>query len=149
MTGISKIVRIMATDVDGELSIRRALMKIKGISFMFANAVCNSISLDPEIKIGSLSQEQIKLLEENIKNPKIPAWLMNRRNDPVAGKNKHLVGFEIDLVKREDINILRKIRAYRGIRHELGLPVRGQRTRSTFRKNKTVGVIKKKARGGK
>jgi small subunit ribosomal protein S13 len=42
-----------------------------------------------------------------------------------------------------DIKNLRKMKCYRGVRHSLGLPVRGQKTRSNFRKGKTVGVRKK------
>ena len=45
-----------------------------------------------------------------------------------------------------DIDKLKKIRCYRGVRHMQGLPVRGQRTRSSFRKSgKTVGVSREKA----
>jgi small subunit ribosomal protein S13 len=47
---------------------------------------------------------------------------------------------------REDLNRLRKTRSYRGIRHELGLPVRGQRTKSSFRTGRTIGVSRKKAK---
>ena len=70
--------------------------------------------------------------------------MRNRRKDLYTGKDLHLIGSEIDLIKREDINLLKKIRAYRGIRHEKGLPVRGQRTRSHKRTGLTVGVIRKK-----
>ena len=44
-----------------------------------------------------------------------------------------------------DIKMLKKIKSYKGIRHSLGLPVRGQRTRSNFRKNKgkVMGVKRK------
>jgi small subunit ribosomal protein S13 len=51
-----------------------------------------------------------------------------------------------------DINELKRIKCYRGIRHAAKLPVRGQRTRGSFRTGKTVGVSRKKARaqsGGK
>jgi small subunit ribosomal protein S13 len=41
---------------------------------------------------------------------------------------------------------MRKMRSYKGVRHQLGQPVRGQRTRSTFRTSKrAVGVMKKSA----
>ncbi len=141
-----QIVRLFATDIDGSMPIGRALMKIKGISFMFSNAICNALSIDKKKKLGDLSQDEIKKIEELVADPEkfLPPWLLNNRKDLSTGKNLHFVGAKIDLHKREIINLLRKIRAYRGIRHELGLPVRGQRTRSSFRKNKTVGVVKKK-----
>ena len=51
-----------------------------------------------------------------------------------------------------DIKMMKKMRSYKGIRHSLGLPVRGQRTKSNFRKNKgkVLGVRKKEgAKAGK
>jgi small subunit ribosomal protein S13 len=55
----------------------------------------------------------------------------------------------MDMRKQEDINILKKIRGYRGIRHENGQKVRGQRTKAHGRTGLTVGVVKKAARSGK
>jgi small subunit ribosomal protein S13 len=142
------IVRLMATDIKGELPLARALRNIKGIGFMFSSAVCRLSGVDPKKKIGLLDSKELKAVEEAIKNPDVPSWLKNRRKDMETGADIHITGTEVDLKKREDINLLRKIRAYKGIRHELGLPVRGQRTRSSFRKNKAIGVRKKK-KGGK
>ena len=141
---VEKIVRLLSTDIKGDLPIFNAMLKIKGISFMFSSAICKAMKLNPKTKIGSLNSEDVKKIEEFIKNPNVPEWMMNRKKDPSSGKNKHLVTYDIDFAKREDINKLRKIRSYRGIRHESRLPVRGQRTRSSFRKNKTIGVTKKK-----
>jgi small subunit ribosomal protein S13 len=71
-------------------------------------------------------------------------WMLNRQKDLVTGENKHLLGQDILLTLREDLNTLKKIRCYRGIRHERGLKVRGQRTKSTGRRGSTIGVSKKK-----
>jgi small subunit ribosomal protein S13 len=144
-----KIIRLLATDIDGDLSVINALRRIKGINFMFANAVCNALGIEKRRKIGELSEAELRDLENFINNPNIPKWLLNRRRDMETGNDLHLTKADIDLKKREDINILRRIRAYRGIRHELGLPVRGQRTRSSFRTQKTVGVMKKGVRVAK
>jgi small subunit ribosomal protein S13 len=144
---VKRIVRLLATDLDGELNVGRALKKIKGIGFVFSRAICTISGIAPEKKIGTLSEEELKKLEDCIKNPaELPKWLLNRRKDWESGIDAHLVGSSLDLRKREDINLLKRIRSYRGIRHELGLPVRGQRTRSSFRTQKTVGVTKKTAR---
>ncbi len=83
------------------------------------------------------------MIEERIEEV-VPQWMFNRRKDTFTGKNFHLIGTEIDMARKEDIDLLRKIRAYRGIRHEKGKKVRGQRTRSTGRKGVTVGVIRRK-----
>ncbi len=71
--------------------------------------------------------------------------MFNRKFDPQTGEHKHLIGSELKLAVKFNIDSMRKIRSYKGVRHELGLPVRGQRTRSSFRKGVIVGVIKKKA----
>ena len=47
---------------------------------------------------------------------------------------------DLDMRLRDDLNRMRKTRSYKGRRHEFGLPVRGQRTKSTFRKGSSVGV---------
>lgn len=70
--------------------------------------------------------------------------MLNRQKDLATGENKHLLGQNILLTLREDLNTLKKIRCYRGIRHERGLKVRGQRTKSTGRRGSTIGVSKKK-----
>ena len=145
------IVRIAATDIDGNKPTKYALMQIKGIGYMVANAIVNYTGVDGRERIGKLSEEDIEKISNAISNLNewLPPWMRNRRKDLFTGEDKHLIGSEIDLTKREDINLLKKIRAYRGIRHERGLPVRGQRTRSNKRSGLTVGVIRKKLRGGK
>ena len=139
------IVRIAATDLDGHKPTRYALTQIKGINFMVANAIVNYANVDGRERIGNLPDEEIEKISKAIEtiNDWLPPWLRNRRKDIFTGKDLHLIGTEIDLTLREDINLLKKIRSYRGIRHERGLPVRGQRTRSNKRKGLTVGVIKK------
>ena len=152
-----KIIRLLSTDLPGDLTIKRALRRIKGIGFMFAHAVCLSLDLDEKKKVGSFSAEELKQIEDFVKNhsqadfkgTKLPTWMLNRRKDYETGNNFHFVMSTLDFKKMEDINTMKRIRAYRGIRHELGLPVRGQRTRGSFRKNKTMGVSKRKAMPGK
>jgi small subunit ribosomal protein S18e len=50
----------------------------------------------------------------------------------------------LDFKIREDLDRLRKIRCHRGLRHYWGVRVRGQHTKTTGRRGKTVGVSKKK-----
>jgi len=145
--GVRGIVRIAEVDIEGERKIRNALLKVKGIGKSLAKGISLSAGIDPELMIGSLNEEQIKKLEDVIKNPMnygIPYHMLNRRLDPSTGEHKHLVSSELRLALRSDIDSMKKIRAYKGIRHELGLPVRGQRTRSSFRKGGIVGVSKKR-----
>ena len=142
-----KIIRIAKEDLDGDLPIERALWKIKGIGKNFAHAIRVALGYDSKKKLGELSEEEIKKLEDCIYNPKkynIPSWLYNNRRDLETGEDMHLVGSELALKIKTRIDFLKKIRCYRGVRHWLNLPVRGQRTRAHFRKGATVGVQRKK-----
>ena len=70
--------------------------------------------------------------------------MANRPKDVYTGETKHLFGPDVMLQKDEDVNLMRKIRCYKGIRHETGQKVRGQRTKSTGRTGTTVGVSGRK-----
>src|SRR3989338_7909675 len=131
-------VRISNTDLDGNKSVQNALTKIKGISFMFSNAILKTAMIEKTKKIGYLSDEQVSRIDEIIKEPskfRIPLWLFNRKKDPEDNTDKHLVGSTLSYIQDNDIKMMKKVKSYKGIRHSLGLPVRGQRTRSNFRKN--------------
>ena len=142
-----KVMRILSEDIEGGMKIYPGLAKIKGVSWSLSNAVCKKLNLDKNRKIGSLTQEEIKKISEFIKDPKLPEYLLNRRRDFSTGENKHLVGSDLELQKDFDIKRLKKIRSYKGVRHSVGLPVRGQRTRGNFRRNRRKGAgIKKKSR---
>jgi small subunit ribosomal protein S13 len=147
---ISRIIRIMQTDIPGEKQLVIGLTKIKGISWSFSNALCHKMKLDIKRNISSLNEEEIKKIEGFIKNPELPSFLLNRRKDLESGEDKHLLTSDLELRKEFDIKRLKKIRSYRGLRHALGQPTRGQRTRGHFReKGKAVGVVKKSKPGKK
>ena len=142
-----KIVRILSKDIGGNMKIYPGLTKIKGISWSLSNAVCKKLKIDKNRKIGSLTNEEIKKMSEFIKNPELPNYLTNRRKDFETGKDKHLVGSDLGLQTEFDIKRLKKIKSYKGYRHMSNLPLRGQRTKSHFRRNKSRGVgIKKKTK---
>ena len=146
------IVRIVGTDVKGETQLFTSLQKIKGVGGNLANAVCRVHKFDRNRKIGSLTDAEIKKIEETLKNPEkfgIPSWAFNRRKDFETGEDKHIVGPNLKFTREQDVKKMIRIKSYKGVRHMFGLPVRGQRTRSSFRKGKTVGVVRKKAMPGK
>jgi len=141
------LVRISGVDIRGEKNVVFGLSLIKGIGPRTARIVCEKAGVDWRKRIGYLTEREVEAIEGEIKSlENAPPWLLNRQKDYSTGGNMQLIGSELLLVLREDLNRLKKIRCYRGIRHELGLPVRGQRTRSTFRKGATVGVTRKKSR---
>lgn len=143
-----KLVHIAETTLDANRPVNVAIRSVKGVGFMMANAITTSLGFRGR-KLIDLSEDEQDKLEESIMNIKklgIPLWLYNRRKDPETGENIHLVASKLQLAQKTDINKLKKIKCYRGIRHSLGLPVRGQRTRSSFRKGTTVGVKRKEGR---
>ena len=148
------LVRFLDRDIDGKVKIYVAIARVRGCSFMISNAVCKLLGLDKTRKIGDFNPAELKKLEEFIQQfskQKIPSWLLNRRKDNESGEDNHLVSSDLDFIKKSDIQFLKKIKCYRGVRHARGdkklkVKVRGQRTRSTGRKKGgTVGVSKKKA----
>ena len=146
------LVRIMSTDIPGNKNLYVGLTKIKGVSFAISNAVCHILKMDKLKKINDLTKEEIDLISDTIKNINVPEFLKNRRFDFDSGKSRHLTITDLDLSREFDIKRLKKIKSYRGIRHSYGLPVRGQRTKSHFRrrgKGKAIGVQKKKEEGSK
>jgi small subunit ribosomal protein S13 len=133
------IVRIANTDLDGNKSVMMGLQKIKGVSFMISNAYCRLTNIEPTKKIGDLTEADVAKLDSMIKNQKpngIPSWMFNRRKDAETGQDMHLIGADLTFIHENDIRMLKKMKCYRGIRHMQEAPVRGQRTRSNFRKNK-------------
>ena len=142
------LVRIFSTDIPGNKNVFSGLTRIKGISYAMSGAACHKLGIDKMKKIKDLNKEEIEKISKFLENPTIPGFLLNRNKDREIGENKHLIGTDLSLQKEFDIKRLKKIRSYRGLRHATGQPVRGQRTKSHFRKNKTVGVMKK-AKAGK
>jgi len=146
--GVRGIVRVAEMDLDGNKKLRNSLLGIKGIGKSLAKSIPVAAGLDSEALLGSLNDEQIKKLEDVMKNPLkygIPRHMLNRRSDPLIGEDKHLVSSQLRFSIKSDIDFMRKIRCYKGIRHESGLPVRGQRTRTSFRAGKTVALQRKES----
>jgi len=153
---IKHLVRIANTDLIGTKAVLYAMRKIKGVNYMFANMALNIANINTAKKTGTLSDEDIKKIDDIIKNPQrydVPSWMLNRRKDFETGEDKHILTGDIDFVNSLDIKRLRKIKSYRGLRHGSGHPVRGQRTKSNFRKSKskgksTLGVQRKAIKKG-
>ncbi len=134
-----RVVRILSKDIEGDMKLYVGLTKIRGISWSLSNVLCKKLALDKNRKIGSLTSQEIEKIGNFVKNPDMPKHLFNRQKDFETGENRFLVGSDLDLRKEFDIKRLRKIKSYRGIRHSLKLPVRGQRTKGHFRPNRRKG----------
>lgn len=98
-------------------------------------------------RAGEITSEELERIVTIIQNPtqyKIPTWFLNRQRDIVDGKDSQVLANGMDSKLREDLERLKKIRAHRGLRHYWGLRVRGQHSKTTGRRGRTVGVSKKK-----
>lgn len=141
------ILRVLNTNVDGKKKIMFALTSIKGIGRRFANIVCKKADVDMNKRAGELSAAELDNLMTIVANPrqfKIPDWFLNRKKDYKDGRYSQVVSNALDMKLRDDLERLKKIRNHRGLRHYWGLRVRGQHTKTTGRRGKTVGVSKKR-----
>ena len=105
-----------------------ALTYIFGIGRSRAQEILQNVGVDANIKVSDWTDEQIKAVRENISD-----------NFKIEGELRS----EIQL----NIKRLMDIGCYRGIRHRIGLPLRGQSTKNNARtrkgKKKTVANKKK------
>ena len=145
----SEIIRIANVDLKGDKKLVYALTKIYGVKYSLAHAICSLLNLDKTVPVGSLSEDDVAKIENFLKDPVsfgAPAWLLNRRKDYETGKDVHLISNDLSFSLRQDFSRLRRIKSYRGLRLAKGLPVRGQRTKSNFRRSKVIRNRKIKKR---
>ncbi|NIS39092.1 30S ribosomal protein S13 [Candidatus Saccharibacteria bacterium] len=119
--------RIVGVDLPKNKPIRTALTYIFGIGASTASKICADTGVDPLTHVHKLNDEEVRKIRENI-----------QQNYKVEGGLKSEVNMNI---KR-----LIDVGCYRGIRHKLGLPVRGQRTctNARTRKGRRRAVTKKR-----
>jgi small subunit ribosomal protein S18e len=143
-----------------------ALTEIKGVGRRYANVVCKKADVDLNKRAGDLNTDELERIVTILQSPaqfKIPTWFLNRQKDIVDGKNsqvsdrggasmgrqgyltgnslRQVLSNQLDNKLREDLERLKKIRAHRGLRHFWGIRVRGQHTKTTGRRGKTVSSI--------
>ncbi len=109
--------RVAGVDIPNEKRIDVALTRIYGIGPTTARRICEDARIDPSVKAGKLSEEEVSRI----------AGIIDR-NYVVEGALRRQI--------QQNIARLRDIRCYRGLRHIRGLPVRGQRTRTNARTRK-------------
>lgn len=122
--------RVLGVVLPEEKRVEYALTLIYGIGWVRSGLILDQAGVDRGKRVKDLSEEQLKKIAEVIeKSFKVEGDLREELNDHI---------------KR-----LREIGSYRGLRHAMGLPVRGQRTKSNARtrkgKRKTVGALTKEA----
>ena len=119
--------RIAGVDIPEHKKIAYSLRSIYGVGLKLANDVVKDAQIDADKRARDLTPDEINRLQK----------LVERFN--TEGDLRRMINENIDRLKR--------IKSYRGLRHAMGLPVRGQRTRSNGRtgrgKRKTVGAMTK------
>jgi small subunit ribosomal protein S13 len=145
------ILRIAGKDIEGTKKLIVALSEIKGIGYNFAQVLTQSLTINPNMRVGFLTENDIREIEQAISNPTrtgIPQWYLNRRKNMDDGSNYHMITSDLDFAASNDIEREKLVMSWRGYRHMFGLRVRGQCTRTTGRKGGAVGVKKVKAMPG-
>ena len=140
------IIRIANSDVSGEERLANALTSIRGIGPRISNAIVQKLKLDPNKLAGKLDDKSVVDIENAIMNLNdyVPDWLLNRQKDYDTGGDIHPVSVELKMTHDEDLNRMKKVKSYKGIRHASGHKVRGQRTYSNGRKGLALGVSRKR-----
>lgn len=137
------IIRIAGADCDGSRRVDHAISKIKGVGMPFAKAVVKAANIQPNSRLGYLTEGDVKKIEDVLGHPLergIPEWMMNRPRSPETGHGYHLIGADLEIRLRMDVEGMKRTRSWKGIRHSLGLKVRGQRTKTTGRTGRVLGV---------
>jgi len=139
---IRYFVRIGQADLDGTKSVERSLTDLQGIGRRSARIIAEKADIDRTATFGALDDDTIDEIVELVEGfaEEAPEWLTNHRNDFFSGETTHEIGNDLGLTRRQDINRMKMIDSYKGIRHKRGQKVRGQRTKSTGRTEGTIGV---------
>jgi len=139
--------RKLRTQVDGNAKVEHGLTQIRGIGRRFAQSIVRVAGVDSNMRIGAIAEKDLNRIEEIIINPVengVPNWMVNRPKDLRTGEDLHIIGNKLEITIRRDVDRMKKIKSYKGVRHHLGLKVRGQKTKSTGRHGLVVGVMRRK-----
>jgi small subunit ribosomal protein S13 len=109
--------RLMGVDIPNDKPTLVSLTYLYGVGRKSARELCHNAGVDPQRKARELADDELSRLA-----------VLLERDYTVEGPLRRQL--------QQDVNRLRDIKCYRGIRHRLGLPVRGQRTRTNARTRK-------------
>ena len=121
--------RLLGVDIPNRKKIEFSLRYIYGVGPTRAQSILTATGIDPDRRTMDLNEQELSLISNYIIDQKIMVEGDLRRNIT------------------NNLKRLQSIRCYRGLRHQRGLPVRGQRTITNARTRKggrkTVGVVRK------
>jgi small subunit ribosomal protein S13 len=108
---------MMGVDIPNDKQVQYSLTYLYGVGLYVAREVCEKLSIDPTRRASDLTEEELSRIST-----------MLERDYTVEGPLRRQV--------TQNISRLREIKCYRGVRHRVGLPVRGQRTKTNARTRK-------------
>ena len=121
--------RLLGVDIPNRKKVEYSLRYIYGVGPTRANEILEAVEIDPDRRTQDLTEQELSLISNYIID------------------NKIMVEGDLRRAITNNLKRLQSIRCYRGLRHQRGLPVRGQRTITNARTRKggrkTVGVIRK------
>ena len=109
--------RILGVDIPNDKPAFVSLRYIFGIGPKSAMDICEKTSIDPQVRAGELTEEQVSRISSVLEQEYVTEGQLRRQI-------------------QQNIARLRDIQCYRGLRHRRGLPVRGQRTKTNARTRK-------------
>lgn len=109
--------RLLGVDIPNDKQVQYSLTYLYGVGLYTAREVCDKLKIDPTRPANDLSEEEVSRLA-------------------AALENEYLVEGPLRRQLTQNIGRLREIKCYRGSRHRLSLPVRGQRTKTNARTRK-------------
>ena len=121
--------RLLGVDIPNRKKVEYSLRYIYGVGPTRAKEILDAVEIDPNRRTQDLTEQELSLISNYIID------------------NKIMVEGDLRRAISNNLKRLQSIRCYRGLRHQRGLPVRGQRTITNARTRKggrkTVGVVRK------
>ena len=121
--------RLLGVDIPNRKKVEFSLRYIYGVGPTRAKEILEAVDIDPDRRTQELTEQELSLISNYIID------------------NKIMVEGDLSRNVTNNLKRLQSIRCYRGLRHQRGLPVRGQRTITNARTRKggrkTVGVVRK------
>lgn len=122
--------KILGVFLNPSKKVLYSIQDIYGIGPSLAKKIIQKVGVDPEVRVKDMSDEDLNKVRVEIES------------------GNYLLEGDLRQKIFRDINRLKAIKCYRGLRHKLGLPVRGQTTQKNARtrkgRSKPVGGLKKK-----
>src|SRR6185436_576599 len=114
------ILRIAGKDIEGSKKIIIALSQIKGLGYNLSQVILQSLNINPNMRIGLLTEKEVSDIEGAIKNQSvmgIPNRYPNRRKENETGSAKHLITSHLDFTISSEVEREKTVYSWRGYRH--------------------------------